>query len=292
MAEPAVSIFSDVACELGEGPSYDPDSGKLFWFDIVGRKLMEKAFPDGATVAHDLPFMASAIAFVDAGRQLLVAENGLYLRDARTGALTLHTPLEADNPLTRSNDSRVHPSGSMWIGTMPKDEGPKAGAIYWFRAGEIRLLYPDIAIPNSICFSPDGATAYFTDTPSGLLLRVACDPLTGMPVGEPAVFLDWRGQAGWIDGSVVDADGVLWNARWGAGSVDAWSPEGRRLRSISIPASQSSCPAFAGPDAARLVVTSAWKGLDPEARLADPQAGKTFLIDLPVRGRFEPKVSI
>ncbi|NGO51270.1 SMP-30/gluconolactonase/LRE family protein [Allomesorhizobium camelthorni] len=292
MAEPAVSIFSDVACELGEGPSYDPDSGKLFWFDIVGRKLMEKAFPDGATIAHDLPFMASAIAFVDADRQLLVAENGLYLRDVRTAALTLHTPLEADNPLTRSNDSRVHPSGAMWIGTMPKDEGSKAGAIYWFRAGEIRLLYSDIAIPNSICFSPDGATAYFTDTPSGLLLRVACDPLTGMPSGEPAVFLDWRGQEGWIDGSVVDADGVLWNARWGAGSVDAWSPEGRRLRSISIPASQSSCPAFAGPDAARLVVTSAWKGMDAEVRRADPHAGKTFLIDLPVRGRFEPKVSI
>src|SRR5688500_10651617 len=116
MAEPAVSVFCDVACELGEGPSYDPGSEKLFWFDIVGRRLLEKKFPDGATVAHDLPFMASAIAIVDADRQLLVAENGLYLREARTGALTLHTPLEAHNPLTRSNDSRVHPSGAMWVG--------------------------------------------------------------------------------------------------------------------------------------------------------------------------------
>jgi sugar lactone lactonase YvrE len=292
MAEPAVSIFSDVACELGEGPSYDPGSAKLFWFDIVGRKLMEKVFPDGETVAHDLPFMASAMAVVDAGRQLIVAENGLHIRDMRTGALTLHTPLEADNPLTRSNDSRVHPSGSMWIGTMPKDEGSKDGAIYWFHAGEIRLIYPGIAIPNSICFSPDGATAYFIDTPTGLLLRVACDPLTGLPQGEPAVFLDWRGQEGHIDGSVVDADGVLWNARWGAGSLDAWSPEGRRLRSIPIPARQSSCPAFVGPDAARIAVTSAWKGMDAEARRADPHGGKTFFVDLPVRGRFEPKVLI
>ena len=45
MAEPAVSIFSDVACELGEGPSYDPGSGKLFWFDIVGRKLLGEGIP-------------------------------------------------------------------------------------------------------------------------------------------------------------------------------------------------------------------------------------------------------
>ena len=96
MAEPAVSIFSDVACELGEGPSYDPGSGKLFWFDIVGRKLLEKRFSDGATLAHDLPFMASAIAFVDADRQLLVAETGLYLRDARTGALDQLAPRGVD----------------------------------------------------------------------------------------------------------------------------------------------------------------------------------------------------
>src|SRR3954468_14505580 len=130
------SVFSDVACELGEGPAYDPESGKLFWFDIVGKKLLEKKFPDGPTIVHDLPFMGSAIAVIDEGRQLVVAEGGIYVRDARSGALTLHTPLEADKPLNRSNDSRVHPSGSFWIGTMAKEEGPHAGAIYWFRKGE------------------------------------------------------------------------------------------------------------------------------------------------------------
>jgi sugar lactone lactonase YvrE len=29
------------------------------------------------------------------------------------------------------------------------------------------LLFPDITIPNAICFSPDGAIAYFTDTMAG-----------------------------------------------------------------------------------------------------------------------------
>jgi sugar lactone lactonase YvrE len=32
--------------------------------------------------------------------------------------------------------------------------------------------------------------------------------------------------------------------------------------------------------------------MDAGQRAADPQAGKTFLIDLPVRGRFEPRVLI
>ena len=289
MQDDGVSILCDIACELGEGPSYDPQSGKLFWFDIVGRKLLERPFPDGPTAVHDLPFMASAIAFSGGGTQLLVGETGIYRRNPRTGALTLHTALEADNPKTRSNDARVHPSGAFWIGTMAKDEGEAAGAIYWFREGEVRTLYPGISIPNSICFSPDGRIAYFADTPRGILYRVECDPATGMPTGEPRTFLDWRGREGFIDGSVVDAEGVLWNARWAAGAVDAWSPSGEHLRTIRVPARQSTCPAFAGPDASRMIVTTAARGRD---KAKEPDAGKTFLLDLPVKGRFEPRVTI
>ena len=287
-----VSILCDIACELGEGPSYDPETNRLFWFDITGERLLERSFPDGDTVVHALPFMASAIAVVDADRQLIAAENGLHVRDAASGALSLLQPIEADNALTRSNDSRVHPCGAFWIGTMAKDESRDLGAIYWFFRGELRTLYRPLSIPNSICFSPDGRIGYFTDTPRGLLYRVDCDPETGLPVGEPAVFVDWRGRDGFIDGSVVDADGVLWNARWAGGAVDAWAPDGRRLRTIAVPAAQATCPAFAGPDASRLVVTSAWKGRSERQRDAEPDAGKTFLIDRPVRGRFEPRVKI
>ncbi|WP_235911550.1 SMP-30/gluconolactonase/LRE family protein [Mesorhizobium xinjiangense] len=285
-------ILCHNACELGEGPTYDPDTGTLYWFDIVGRKLLERDFPDGPTRVHDLPFMASALAVVDDERQLIAAEDGLYLRERTSGALTLHRPLEADNPNTRSNDARVHPSGAFWIGTMAKDEGRDAGAIYWYRNGEIRQLYPGISIPNSICFSPDGAIAYYTDTPRAIVYRVACDPATGLPTGDPEPFIDRRGKDGWPDGSVCDAEGNIWNARWGAGALDKWSPGGQLIETIAIPAGQSSCPAFAGPDASQIVVTSAWKGKDAAARERDPHAGKTFVVDRKVRGRFESRVAL
>ncbi len=283
------TVLCGIGCTLGEGPSYDPASGKLFWFDIEGRRLLEKAFPDGRTVVHALPFMASAIGFVDERTQLIVAENGLYLREAESGKLSLHTPLEAENDATRSNDSRVHPSGAFWIGTMSKREEKAAGSIYWFFKGELRTLYRDVTVPNSICFSPDGTTAYFIDTPTGLLMAVACDPATGLPSGEPRIFIDWRDREGYMDGSVVDADGVLWNARWAAGAVDAWSPRGERLRTIALPAQQSTCPAFAGPGAERMIVTSAARGRD---LAREPLAGQTFLLDLPMRGRFDPRVAL
>lgn len=287
-----VTILSETICQLGEGPSYDPATDTLFWFDIVEKKLLQQSMSGGETTCHELPVMASALGVVDDKRQLLVTENGLYLRDSTTGDLSLHLPLEADNKITRSNDSRVHPCGAFWIGTMGKNAERHAGAIYWYFKGELRQLFPDITVSNSICFSPDGAIAYFTDTMKGLLFRIDCDPATGLPIGEPAVFFDHRGGDGGLDGSVVDADGVVWNARWGAGYMDSYSPGGARLRTIAVPAIQPTCPAFVGKNADRLVVTSAWQGMDEQTRHRDPDAGKTFLLDLAVNGRLEPRVAL
>ncbi|MHB9401456.1 SMP-30/gluconolactonase/LRE family protein [Mesorhizobium sp. RSR380A] len=287
-----VSVFSDHVCELGEGPSYDPATDTLFWFDIVNGLLLEQGVTSGARKVHELGQMASAIAIVDDNRQLIATETGLHVRDVSTGKLTLHTPIEADNALTRSNDSRVHPCGAFWVGTMGKGEEKGAGAIYWFFKGELRTLYTGITVSNSICFSEDGSIAYYTDTSTGLLMRVACDPATGLPIGESKVFVDHRSSRGFVDGSVVDRDGVLWNAVWGGKAVKAYSPDGTLLREIAVPAGQSSCPAFVGAKAGRLAVTSAWKGKDDKQRKLDPQAGMTFLLDIPVNGRFEPRVVI
>lgn len=290
MSDPAISVFCAIQCQLGEGPTYDPGRNTVFWFDIAGRKLLEKRWTDGHTVVHELPEMASAVAVVDEARQLLATETGLHLRDVATGALSLVVGIEADEPATRSNDARVHPSGAFWISTMSKRGEREAGSIYWYRGGELRRLFPRITVPNSICFSADGGTACFADTRTNILYRVACDPRTGLPVGEPQTFLDHGGLSGGLDGSIMDDDGCLWNARWGAAALDCYAPDGTHVRRVPLPVRQGTCPAFAGPDADRIVVTSAWQGLSEEARAADPEAGKTFLVDLPVRGRHEPRV--
>lgn len=288
MDDIAVSIISDIACHLGEGPVYDAAAGALFWFDIAECKLLRKRWPDGKTIVHDLPLMASAFAVTTQGRQAIVTETGLHLRDPASGALALVQPIEADDRATRSNDARVHPCGAFWISTMGKRAETAAGTIYWYRAGELRPLFPRITIPNSICFSPAGDAAFFADTAVNRLWRVACDPATGLPVGEPAIFLDQPDEDGHFDGSVTDRDGLLWNARWGSGALDCYDAAGRRLRRIALPARQTSCPAFVGPQADRIAVTSAWQGLGAEGRRRDPHAGSTFLVDLPVRGRHEP----
>jgi sugar lactone lactonase len=287
----AVRVLDEARCHLGEGPAYDAASDTAWWFDILEKRLHEMRLADGAVHVHALPFMGSALAFVDDTRQLVAADDGLYVRTLRDGGLTQVVPLEADNPATRSNDGRAHPSGTFWIGTMGRRFEPGAGAIYAFRAGEISRLFPGITIPNAICFSPDGATGYFADTTSNVLHRVPLDPATGLPTGAPQT-LHVHGGPGGLDGAVVDAEGRIWCAIWGGACLHAYSPEGDLIRRVAVPARQPSCPVFVGADFRRVLVTSAYEGMDEAARAADAHHGRTFLLDVGATGRPEPRVRL
>ncbi|MEK1854233.1 MAG: SMP-30/gluconolactonase/LRE family protein [Phyllobacterium sp.] len=291
MDQPKISIFYDVPCELGEGPGYDPLTSTVWWFDIVTGRLFEKPLAGGDARIHTLGQMASALAVIDEKRQLIATETGLFVRDRQTGHTTMHQPIEAANPATRSNDARVHPAGAFWIGTMGKKHEKGAGSIYWYRQGELRKLFSDISIPNSISFSPEGRIAYFADTAKNIIWRVATDPDTGLPIGEPVLFYQHREKGG-VDGSVVDGDGNLWNACWGRSSIDVYDPSGRRIRSIEMPVRQPSCPAFVGEDSANLIITTAYQDMTDKMRQSDPDAGKVFLIETAGKGRLDPPVRL
>jgi sugar lactone lactonase len=291
MEEVPATVLGNERCHLGEGPTYDAATDTAWWFDIVERRLFEAQLRKGGIIIHSLDVMGSALGRIDAHRQLIVADNGLYIRDVADGRMTLYRPLEADNPATRSNDARVHPSGTFWIGTMGRQAERGLGTIYALHRGELSSLYGQITIPNAICFSPDGTVGYFADTGKNTLFRVDLDAATGLPRGEPVALVTRRGGGG-IDGAVVDADGLIWNARWGGGCIDVYTPKGEHLRSLRVPARQSSCPAFVGPDFSRLLVTSAWQGMTEESKRADPGHGRTFVLDVAARGRAEPDVRL
>ncbi|WP_336331442.1 SMP-30/gluconolactonase/LRE family protein [Pseudomonas putida] len=285
----AITTLSSRDCQLGEGPIYDPVQDTLYWFDILRQELLCHSFATGSTKVEKLPFMASAMALVSDQEHMLFCDHGLYLRHIHSGALRLYLRLEADNPITRSNDARVHPCGAFWLGTMGRNLEPGAGSIYWLFKGELKVLFEAITCPNSICFAPDGTVAYFTDSMENILYHVRCDPRSGLPIEEPRVFFDNRNLGGALDGSVVASDGTLWNARWGCNSLDAYSPEGERIRSIELPAKQLTCPAFIGN---RIAVTSAWDGQNPEERASDPFAGNTFLLEAAIAGQAEPRLRL
>lgn len=279
----SVTVHDPRACRLGEGPLWHPERRQLFWFDILGKRLLSRDGTDQREWQFDEH--VSAAGWVDADRLLIASESALFLFDLETGKRRHLVPLEADNRVTRSNDGRADPWGGFWIGTMGRNAEEKAGAIYRYYRGELRCLFDGITISNAICFSR--ATAYFTDTRSRRIMR---QPLgkDGWPEGEPAVFVDLTGEGLNPDGAVVDAEGCLWNAQWSAARVARYGPDGRFLSAIPFPARQMTCPAFGGDGLRRLFATSATQGLSEKAN-AD---GQTFATEVDVAGQAEHRVLV
>ncbi|WP_082714861.1 SMP-30/gluconolactonase/LRE family protein [Falsirhodobacter sp. alg1] len=274
-------------CELGEGCGYDPLNNRVWWFDIKGRRIYEWVPGEDAISVQVLPVMASALAVIDKETQLIVAEDAFYLRKG-PGARLTHALAFGRDVITRSNDSRMHPSGALWTSRIGRHNEPGVGGFFHLAGETLTSLYSNVGIPNAICFSPDGAMGYFIDSHVQKLMRVALDPATGLPVGDPQMLNDARQDAGRIDGAICDAEGRIHTARWGGGSVDVLSPEGQKIARYEVPARQVTCPAFYGPNADRLFVTSAHDGVSDSGRASDPDAGYAFTLDIAVNGRLDP----
>ena len=172
---------------------------------------------------------------------------------------------------------------------MGKAEQPGAGAIYRYYKGELRQLFSGLAIPNAICFAPNGQSAYFTDTRSRIIQRVGLDA-AGWPDAAPEPFVDLRELGENPDGAVVDAAGNLWVALWGSAQMAVFDPLGQRIRSMPLDAPQPSCPAFGGKDLDRIYCTTATKGLAQADLARNPNAGKTFVAPAGAVGLPEPQV--
>lgn len=281
-------LFVDSRCELGEGPFWHPLLQRLFWFDILNQTLLSATEAGQMVDRFTFRQPASAAAVIDA-ESLAVATAGALLRfHLATDTSTLIVPLEDDLPGNRSNDGRVNPAGGFWIGTMSRRGGENvgAGAVYQYRDGRLETVIDDVTIPNSICFAPDGRTAYFADTVTDIIRTCPIDPATGLPAGAWREFARTTGR-GWPDGSVVDAEGFLWNARWGGSCVVRHAPDGSIDRVVELPVSQVTCPAFGGADLKTLYVTTARTGRTEEALEREPLAGSVFAVRVDVPGQPE-----
>ncbi|MDB5657868.1 MAG: gluconolactonase [Cypionkella sp.] len=282
-------IFDPRLCELGEGPLWHPIREQMFWFDINNQKLLSQD-RDGPREWR-FPEIVSAAGWVSDDVLLIAGERDLFLFDLETEEVETLCLLEQDKPKNRPNDGRADPNGGFWIGTMAKDEAIGAGAIYRYYRGELRKLFSGISIPNAICFPPGGGFAHYADTVTQKVMKVRLDA-EGWPNGTPEVFLDLASEGHYPDGAVIDANGVMWLAQWGASRVAAYDTQGNFLRAIGVDAPQTTCPAFAGPQLSALVVTSARKNLDAAALQAAPLSGATFVIEGASRGQYEHQVII
>ena len=153
-----------------------------------------------------------------------------------------------------------------------------------------------IICSNGPCWSPDDRTFYFAYTFQNEMWRYDYDIATGM-VSNRRIFRSLRDDAGFADGSTVDAHGFVWNARVIAGELVRYAPDGSVDMLIGMPVRNITSVMFGGDRLDEIYVTSMARVAHPAAHdhfaaESKPQfsAGALFRIKgLGIRGIAEPK---
>ncbi len=261
---------------------------RLCWVDC-DRKQMLQLDPDRGTVRTiDLPGSPASYAFCRSGEILLAYRTRLTLFDPPTGSeRIIDTPM-IDFSVARFNDGACDRAGRFWVGTMHKGMSEPVGALYRVDPDlSVRQMADGLTVSNGIAFSPDDKVMYHTDSRASVIYAYDFDVAAGAIAGR-RVFADFRGRQGIPDGCTTDRDGRLWGAILGGGRVEVLDAAGRLVRSLAIPTTRPTSPAFGGPSLDMLYVTSMRLGLSEAELAAQPEAGSLFAFDGLGQGLQEP----
>ena len=285
-----VELALDCRNAHGEGATWGSREKRLYWVDIEGRAVWRWDPVTGETRTWPTGRRPCCLAVRGAGGVVVALEDRFAFLDVRSGGLTSLGTVEVALPATRMNDGRCDRQGRFVAGGMNESPGQERVSGVYRLDPDLRVtqVIAGVACTNSICFSPDGRTMYFADTPTRRVLAYAYDADSGTPY-EPRVLYEFTGDAGKPDGSTVDADGCLWNAVWNGRRIVRITPDGRLDRSIDVPVTNPTCLAFGGSDLGTLYVTTSRQGLSDAQCAAEPHAGSLFAIRPGPRGLPEPE---
>lgn len=141
-------------------------------------------------------------------------------------------------------------------------------------------------IPNSISWSPDNKTLYYTHS-TGRTIYAYDYSATDGSVSNHRVFYKHEGP-GEPDGHRVDKDGNMWHTVYGESRVLKISPEGKLIGQINMPTKNITCCEFVRTE---LYITTA-NDDEGEGRSKD-LGGALFKIDVGTTGlkAFKFKIS-
>lgn len=264
---------------LGEVPLWDAAERRLWWIDVRAPSIQSWQPASGARQRYPLPTKSvGSWAFRARGGMLVSLQDGLYGFDPTTGACERLLPLEDSYPGHRLNDGRCDTHGRFWIGTMHDTERGPHGSFYRVDADlKAVKVFDQVDIPNSTVFSPDDRLMYFADTPTKKIWVFDFDADEGR-LSNRRLFVDCANEPGAPDGSAIDTEGCLWNAKYGGSCIVRYTPSGKIDRVIELPVTQPTCCTFGDDDLGTLYITTAWQKLTPEQLAPQPLAGNVFAL--------------
>ena len=250
---------------LGEAPFWDAPGQTLYWVDIAARQAL-RLQGDNVQI-WQMPEHVSAFIPCASGDALVTLSSGVYRLDLDSPGLDPRLTLLCvvdPQPGNRPNEARCDALGQLWLGTMQNNIGEqgqdlpverRSGGLFRVQAdGRVTPLLNGLGIPNTLLWSADATTLYFGDSLDATIYQysVAADGF----LSPPEV---WRGPhpRGGPDGSAMDAEGFVWNARWDGSCLLRLAPNGQVDRVIELPVSRPTSCVFGGADLRTLFITSA-----------------------------------
>jgi L-arabinonolactonase len=266
---------------LGECAVHDEADGSVRWVDI-GRSLWHRLDLETGTVTI-LPVDPALTAFAPTqdGDYIGAYVSGIARIDRWGQRSDWLAQPEAGITSNRFNDAGTDPAGRFIAGTMNIAGGTATGALYSLSSTNLLVLRREIGIANTIAFRPDGRRLYAADSAKRELAAYFYDPATGRPGVWIASFRPDPDLPGVPDGSAMDAEGCLWNARWDGACIVRLAPDGWTLAVIDLPVRLPTSCCFVG--ASLYFTTSTWEFSDADFA-AQPLAGHLLRIDAGVAG--------
>lgn len=250
----------------GEGAVWHALHKAIYWVDI-NRFLIHRFEPETGN-ARNWFFSepVTTLGLTDRPDTLIVAlaSKVILWQPANDARADFANP-ERGRAGVRLNDGRPDPAGNFWVGSMPDNVGPDGEDLPIERAdmGKLFRISPDgsfvtlkggIGISNTFCWSPDNRRFYFADTLANAISVWDYDLAGGHIDRERPFFAGF--ERGLPDGSAVDREGYLWNARSGGACLVRIAPDGEIDRVVELPVSCPTTCTFGGPKLRTLFITS------------------------------------
>lgn len=283
--ENKVMLVLDSQSVLGEGPHWDYERNRLYWVDIIAKRLhiYNPKKNDNQTIQFD-QFIGAAVP-EQSGELLLAMQNGLYRYNIDADQLTKIGDPEENKANNRFNDGKCDSAGRFWVGTMDLDGKANCGSLYRCDTdGKITKVLSPVSISNGIAWSPDNKFMYFIDTPTNKVSTYHYEESTG-DISYYGTGAEIPKEMGSPDGMTIDKEGMIWVAHWGGAMISRWNPRnGNLLETIKIPAKNVTSCTFGGENLDELFITTARNGLSKDDLAAYPQSGGLFKVKLGIQG--------
>ncbi|MGP3734578.1 SMP-30/gluconolactonase/LRE family protein [Streptomyces sp. GDS52] len=262
----------------GEGPVWSAAWGGLRWLDMLAGDVLSLA-ADGSVTRRHIDTVVAAVRPRRRGGAVMGVTRGFALEDA-DGKVTLLDSLWSDDGV-RMNEGGCDPDGRFYCGSMAYDDRPGAGSLHRLDPdGSTTTVLDGVTISNGLEWSPDGDRAYYADTATDRVDVFDYDRERGLSGRRPFAAVP-GGPGGSPDGLTVDAEGGVWVALYGGGSVCRYAPDGTLDEVVTLPATKVTACTFGGPGLDRLFITTSREHLEPGA---EPEAGALFACTPGVRG--------